>query len=257
MEGQLKYKMANAFFHLVNRKNRYFDFDPEKDLDQYQLIYELWMSDEERFSNQMASLRNYFDTRSEEEANRVKALQSKSRKDQWQNLSLEDRASRVSKQSKSIQNRNIEQRIEFASKLSESYSKISAEVKNLHNEKRLKSKGLESFESIKNRIPKPLLYSLYIEQNKTKKEIQALFDIDHNMISQLISFYGIVKYHNSCKGVSKNNKKVLCIETGMKFNSCKEAGTYYGRDPSGVTSAIKNNGTFCGYHWRYINKNEI
>lgn len=34
-EGVLQYKLANAFFHLVARKWKYEDFDPETDLSEY------------------------------------------------------------------------------------------------------------------------------------------------------------------------------------------------------------------------------
>lgn len=39
-KGNLKHRLANAFLHLVNRRWKYTDFNPENDLSEYQKIYE-------------------------------------------------------------------------------------------------------------------------------------------------------------------------------------------------------------------------
>ena len=41
-EGEIKYKLVNAFFHLTSRKWKLEDFDPEVDLENYQILYEEW-----------------------------------------------------------------------------------------------------------------------------------------------------------------------------------------------------------------------
>lgn len=48
-------------------------------------------------------------------------------------------------------------------------------------------------------------------------------------------------------------KKVRCIETGEEFNSMQDAGEKYNRNPNNLGRAIKNNKTFAGYHWEFIN----
>lgn len=50
----------------------------------------------------------------------------------------------------------------------------------------------------------------------------------------------------------KAKRKVRCIETGEVFNSMNEAGERYNRQPCNLGRAIKNNKTFAGYHWEYI-----
>lgn len=39
-KGKLKYQMANAFFKLLSRKDKYKGFDPKADLSEYQILYE-------------------------------------------------------------------------------------------------------------------------------------------------------------------------------------------------------------------------
>ena len=43
-EGEIKGKLVNAFFHLTSRKWKLEDFDPEKSLENYQELYEEWVS---------------------------------------------------------------------------------------------------------------------------------------------------------------------------------------------------------------------
>lgn len=50
-------------------------------------------------------------------------------------------------------------------------------------------------------------------------------------------------------------KKVLCIELNKEFESMKDASEYFTgsrNQHSNISSAIKRNGTFRGYHFKYI-----
>lgn len=51
---------------------------------------------------------------------------------------------------------------------------------------------------------------------------------------------------------SAAKKRVRCIETGEEFDSMREAGERYNRNPTNLTRAILNNKKFAGYHWEFI-----
>ena len=46
-------------------------------------------------------------------------------------------------------------------------------------------------------------------------------------------------------------QKVMCIETNQVFNSLAEAERAF--NSTGLSSAIINNHTFKGYHWKKLN----
>lgn len=50
-------------------------------------------------------------------------------------------------------------------------------------------------------------------------------------------------------GDNFNSRQVLCIETGVVFNSVKEAGLFCGGD---VTKAARTGGTAGGFHWKRL-----
>lgn len=56
--------------------------------------------------------------------------------------------------------------------------------------------------------------------------------------------------------VGKNNpraRKVLCIETGVIFDTIKEAGEFIGGSPKNITTCCRGRlNTSGGYHWQYV-----
>ncbi|MBE6989279.1 MAG: hypothetical protein E7426_00845 [Ruminococcaceae bacterium] len=56
------------------------------------------------------------------------------------------------------------------------------------------------------------------------------------------------------KSAKAKHKPVICIETGMSFDSCKRAGQYYNiKNPSSsVASAARTGRKAGGYHWQFI-----
>lgn len=64
--------------------------------------------------------------------------------------------------------------------------------------------------------------------------------------------YGKTHSKETRKKISEGNKKpVICIETGQKFNSAKEAGEFVGSTTIGdcCNGKYKTSG---GYHWRWL-----
>ena len=60
-----------------------------------------------------------------------------------------------------------------------------------------------------------------------------------------------------CVGCSKKyqrrtTKKVVCVETGIVYESIKEANKAMGCKKSGVGGAIKDGYRVKGYHWKYF-----
>jgi hypothetical protein len=67
------------------------------------------------------------------------------------------------------------------------------------------------------------------------------------------------KISNSLKGKYLNeeysSKKIICIELNKEFESLKDASEHFTgkrNQHSNISSAIKRNGTFRGYHFKYI-----
>lgn len=59
------------------------------------------------------------------------------------------------------------------------------------------------------------------------------------------------------KGNQNGNKKVLCVELGLVFESIKSAAKFINRDPSGITVVLKGRKKTCGgYHWKYFSSQE-
>lgn len=75
-EGAIQFKLANAFFHLVARRWKYEDFDPEIDLSEYQDLYEIYCrgisEDKERYKKSSKSLKGI--KRSQEFINKIKNI---------------------------------------------------------------------------------------------------------------------------------------------------------------------------------------
>jgi DNA-directed RNA polymerase subunit RPC12/RpoP len=61
------------------------------------------------------------------------------------------------------------------------------------------------------------------------------------------------------KSAKAKHKPVLCVETGMSFESCKNAGQHYNiKNPSSsVASAARTGRKTGGYHWQFIDENTI
>jgi len=59
------------------------------------------------------------------------------------------------------------------------------------------------------------------------------------------------KYIN---GLNPNAKKVRCIETGVVFNSVKEASLSLGLNKCAVLNSTKRGYRSGGYHWEYVNE---
>lgn len=56
--------------------------------------------------------------------------------------------------------------------------------------------------------------------------------------------------------VGKNNpraRKVLCVETGVVFDTIKDAGVFTGGSPKNITTCCRGRlNTSGGYHWKYV-----
>lgn len=61
-------------------------------------------------------------------------------------------------------------------------------------------------------------------------------------------FYG--KHHTE-EHIKKISKPVICVETGVVYESGKKASLQMGKDRTAVNKAIKNNQRCGGYHWKY------
>ena len=55
-------------------------------------------------------------------------------------------------------------------------------------------------------------------------------------------------------GVNKNNKRVVCVETNVIFDSLNEAYKFVSIKPNGgITKACRSPKVTCGgYHWKYV-----
>jgi group I intron endonuclease len=58
-------------------------------------------------------------------------------------------------------------------------------------------------------------------------------------------------------GNRNGNKKVVCVETGIVFESVKSAAEYIALNPSGITGVLKGRYKTCGgYRWKYFSSQE-
>lgn len=96
----------------------------------------------------------------------------------------------------------------------------------------------------------------FLENEDNLKEVDH---IDRDLTNNSVSNLRWVTPSKNCRNRS-NNRKVECIETGLKFNSCVEAEEYYninsrkstGSKVSNAANPNSNHRTAGGYHWKYI-----
>ena len=70
---------------------------------------------------------------------------------------------------------------------------------------------------------------------------------------------GVPKSEEHKKKIGKSNSKaVLCIETGIIYNSCTEATYAVGlKNPISISAVCRGKGkTAAGYHWKYIEEDK-
>lgn len=84
----------------------------------------------------------------------------------------------------------------------------------------------------------------HIDENKSNNALQNLEWLTHKENNN----YGT---HN--KRVAKSlSKKIICIETGKKFNSLTEAAKAINRSTGNICDCLKGKHKTCaGYHWAY------
>lgn len=219
VEGALKYRLENAFLHLTSYKWSYKNFNPKTDLNNYQSIYE------EFYLYRAESTHKYWQSKDKEYINNWKKHMSESHKKKAKEESI---------------------RIKNISLL------ISKEKRKIMSDSMLHSRGFQSLEERSKIITKEKLFKYYIEENHYRKETCKYFNICDSMLDQLLNLYSLHKKESYNKGVSKNCKKVQCIETGMIFNSTIEAGKFYNRSSASIgEDALYGSSTY-GYHFIYI-----
>ena len=55
----------------------------------------------------------------------------------------------------------------------------------------------------------------------------------------------------------RKTKKVICVETGIVFNSLEEAARFVGKSASNISIALqKKTRTSGGYHWEYADEGQ-
>ena len=128
------------------------------------------------------------------------------------------------------------------------------------------NKGIPCTEETKQKLSEALKGRVISEESKIKiskalkghksSELQKK-QIAKTNSKRVWSKESIDKMKQSKKG--QGSKKILCVETGVVFNSVKEALAFIGRK---VGSSISNvcNGkrkTTGGYHWKYYNESEV
>lgn len=79
-------------------------------------------------------------------------------------------------------------------------------------------------------------------------------EVDHIDGDKTHDWLGNLQWMSKEDNIRKeHNKKVECIETGMIFNSRKEAADYCGLSNTNLSRVVNNpNRTFGGYHWRDV-----
>ncbi|MGL5713880.1 MAG: GIY-YIG nuclease family protein [Paraclostridium sp.] len=121
------------------------------------------------------------------------------------------------------------------------------------------SKVIEKHEKVDSKIYNPGRVSEVL--NKTKSIVNNKKYERFSYKNKLWSYenneenWNILLKKNKNKTTMCNPKKVRIIETGVIFNSQKEANEYFG-SPSRSTkigNAIKNGYKTHGYHWEYVN----
>lgn len=128
-------------------------------------------------------------------------------------------------------------------------------------------KNYEVLEHIYEDSKEELNYKLIELENKYIKEKNSLVTNGYNIkFSNHKEYPGIkdkseiyLKISKSLKGKYLNqeysSKKIICIELNKEFESMKDALEYFTgirTQHSNISSAIKRNGTFRGYHFKYI-----
>ena len=88
------------------------------------------------------------------------------------------------------------------------------------------------------------------EANRLEKEMIIQYKTTEAAFGYNISFGGIGGDNG---GSEKQRKKVLCVETGVIYESIKEASRQTGIDNSGISKVCRGvRKTAGGYHWQYI-----
>lgn len=115
-----------------------------------------------------------------------------------------------------------------------------SEHSKIHNKKRVFS------DEYKKRMSTALKGRVFSEEHRRKIALKKK--------GQFHSYETKMKISIANKGrLSWNAKKVMCLETGLIFESASKASSYLCKNPLAVSNAIRRNQRCGGYKWKYIN----
>lgn len=223
-KGCLKYKLANAFLHLVNRKWKYTDFNPETDLEYFQEV-------REEFCKNLNSLRGWENFEdicnriSKQELYNYYILQNHSKKDTKEHFMIKDTM--------------------FCNLLN--YYGIHKFM--TPQEVKLK------FEELNNKIEE--INYLYIEKGYTVRELSSYYELGLETMSKFLRTFNIKKPNKEKIEKIKTNfkKPVKCLETGEVFESIAAATLKYPK--SSISACLRGKQlTAGGFHWEYIEEKD-
>lgn len=223
-KGILKYRLANAFLHLVNRKWKYIEFNPETDLEYFQYI-------REEFCKNLNNLRGY--------ENFKDICLRISKKDLNQYYIIEDHSKEDTEKHFNIKDTSFCRLLNYY---------------NVHKfmtpqETKIKFKELENeIEYIK---------YLYIEKDYTRQSLANIYNLNLETMSKFLKIYNIRKPRKEkIEKIKIGLKKpVKCLETGEIFESIAEATLKYPK--ASISECLRGKQlTAGGLHWEYIREKD-
>lgn len=248
-EGNLQYKLANAFFHLTARKWNYEDFDPETDLSEYQRLYEGWIlyrhNDKDlncKISKAMKGKRLGF-KHSEKTKQKMKCLRPNYKRN---SLVTEETRQKISISTKG------KPHAKMTSETKEKISKTKQGIKHSQNHKIKISKSLKGKSRSKEAIEKQK-ETIANNPNWGGNKGHKQSDFQKSQMSKART--GYVRSEEEIEKQKKSNFNRCAVQnlnTGEVFRNSAEAERFYssnGKSNGAILEAIKQGHLAYGCFW--------